>query len=56
MAPARFLGVVAGHEFSTLIQDILDLSTNTIELSDETKEILSGLEEDVHLQVFVTPT
>ena len=56
MSPARFLGVVAGHEFSTLIHDILDLSTNTIELSDETKEILSGLEEDVHLQVFVTPT
>ena len=54
--PARFFGVVAGYEFSTLIQDVLDLSTDTIELTDETKETLSELTEDVHIQVFVTPT
>jgi alkyl hydroperoxide reductase subunit AhpF len=54
--PARFIGVVAGYEFSTLIQDIIDLSTDTIELTDETKAELAGLAEDLHLQVFVTPT
>lgn len=54
--PARFIGVVAGYEFSTLIQDIIDLSTGAIELSEDTKATLNGLTEDLHLQVFVTPT
>lgn len=52
----RFFGLPAGYEFSTFIQDVLDLSTNHIELSDEAQRFLQGLEQDVHLQVFVTPT
>ena len=54
--PARFFGVTAGYEFSTLIQDILDLSKGDVQLSQETQQVLRGLEEDVHIQVFVTPT
>ena len=56
MRPARFFGVIAGYEFSTLIQDVIDLSKGDIQLTDETKEVLRGLEQDVHIQVFVTPT
>lgn len=53
---ARFIGAPAGHEFGVLIQDIVDLSQQRIELSDATKEYLEGLTQDVHLQVFTTPT
>lgn len=53
---ARFLGVPSGYEFSTLVQDILDLSTDTIDLSADTQDFLQNLEEDLHFQVFVTPT
>ena len=54
--PARFYGVTAGYEFSTLIQDILDLSTGNIELTEATLEWARNLQEDVHIQVFSTPT
>lgn len=53
---ARFLGIPSGHEFGVLIQDIIDLSQGTIHLSDETKAFLDGLQEDLHLMVFTTPT
>ena len=52
----RFFGLPAGYEFSTFIQDVIDLSTGNIQLSEETQTFLRGLEQDVHLQVFVTPT
>ena len=54
--PARFLGVVSGYEFATLVQDIVDLSTGNIELSEQSQARLQGLQEDLHIQVFVTPT
>ena len=54
--PARFFGVTAGYEFSTFVQDILDLSAGNIELSDATLEYMRGLTSDVHIQVFSTPT
>lgn len=54
--PARFFGVTAGYEFSTLIQDILDVSTGNLELTGETLEYVRGLTSDVHIQVFSTPT
>ncbi len=53
---ARFAGAPAGHEFGVLIQDIIDLSNEQIELSEATKRYLDGLTQDVHLQVFTTPT
>ena len=54
--PARFYGVTSGYEFSTFIQDILDLSTGNIELTEATLEWARNLQEDVHIQVFSTPT
>lgn len=53
---ARFAGAPAGHEFGVLIQDIVDLSQERIDLSAATKSYLEGLTEDIHLQVFTTPT
>ena len=52
----RFFGLPSGYEFSTLIADIVDLSTGASQLSNEARQELAGLERPVHLQVFVTPT
>ena len=56
VASARFVGVPSGFEFSTLVQDIIDLSTGELHLSTDTIEFLQGLEQDLHLRVFVTPS
>lgn len=53
---ARFLGAPAGYEFGVLIQDMVDLSRGEIMLSPGTKSYLDGLQDEVHLQVFSTPT
>jgi len=52
----RYFGVPSGYEFASLLEDILMVSTGESGLSEKTKEALRGLESDVHLQVFVTPT
>jgi glutaredoxin-like protein len=52
----RYAGIPSGHEFSSLIQDLLLVSQREAGLSPETSEFLESLEEPVHLQVFVTPT
>lgn len=52
----RFYGIPSGYEFSTLIQDIVMVSSGDSGLSEQTKAQLAKLEEPVHLQVFVTPT
>ena len=52
----RFFGMPSGYEFSTFLQDILDVSNNTIELEEDTQEQLKLIERPVHIQVFVTPT
>lgn len=52
----RFFGVPAGYEFSTLIEDILDISKGTTKLHSTTQEAVSKIDQDLHIQVFVTPT
>ncbi len=52
----RYFGIPSGHEFSSLIQDILTVSERDSGLKPETREFLKSLTEPVHLQVFVTPT
>lgn len=52
----RYAGIPSGHEFSSLIQDLLTVSSRQAHLSDETMAFLNDLTEPVHLQVFVTPT
>lgn len=52
----RYLGIPSGHEFTTLIQDILLVSGRDSGLGKATREFLNSLEKPLHLQVFVTPT
>ncbi len=52
----RYFGIPAGYEFSTLIEDIIDVSKGTTNLSDTTREALATIDQDLHIQVFVTPT
>ena len=52
----RFFGIPSGYEFSTVIEDIMMVSTGDSGLSDNTKAYLADLKKPLHLQVFVTPT
>ena len=52
----RFFGIPAGNEFRNLIDSIVEAGTGQSELSEATRQALAGLEQDVHLRVFVTPT
>ena len=53
---ARFFGVPGGYEFTSLLEDILEVGGAGSQLAPETATALAGLEGDVHIQVFVTPT
>jgi glutaredoxin-like protein len=53
---ARFFGVPGGYEFTTLLEDILEVGGAGSQLPREVAEALAGLTADVHVQVFVTPT
>jgi len=54
----RFYGIPSGYEFSSLLHDIKAIAAGPTlsELSSETLDYLEQLEQDIHLQVFVTPT
>lgn len=52
----KYYGIPSGYEFSSLIEDIIDVSKGQTDLADKTKRALQGLTQDVHIQVFVTPT
>jgi glutaredoxin-like protein len=52
----RYYGIPVGYEFSTLIDDITDVSNGNTDLSDETKSKLKVIDKDIHIQVFSTPT
>lgn len=52
----RLAGIPSGHEFTSLIQDILLVSNRDSGLNPQTREILKGLDKPILLQVFVTPT
>jgi len=52
----RYYGIPSGYEFSSLIEDIIDISRGEVELLPATRETLAGITESLHFQVFVTPT
>lgn len=52
----RFYGLPSGHEFGSLVKDLLLVSGRDSKLQPETREFLAGLKEPIRLQVFVTPT
>jgi glutaredoxin-like protein len=52
----RYYGIPSGYEFSSLIEDIIDISKREVELLPATREALAEITEPLHFQVFVTPT
>lgn len=52
----RYKGIPAGHEFTSLVNDLVLVSRRDSNLNEETRQFLHELKEPVHLQVFVTPT
>jgi glutaredoxin-like protein len=52
----RFYGIPAGYEFTSLIEDIVDVSRDKTGLSEKTLELIKGIKDPVHIQVFITPT
>jgi glutaredoxin-like protein len=52
----RYLGIPAGYEFASFLEDLGDVSGGKTDLSEETKTALKSLDQDIHIQVFVTPT
>jgi glutaredoxin-like protein len=52
----RYAGIPSGHEFTSLIQDILLVSGRDSGLSQPMRDFLKDLDEPVLMQVFVTPT
>jgi glutaredoxin-like protein len=50
----HYAGIPAGHEFNTLIQDIVLVAGRDSGLKPSTREYLQKLTKPVHLQAFVT--
>jgi glutaredoxin-like protein len=51
----RFYGIPSGYEFASLLHAVKLVTAGEAGLSKETIETLEGLDESVHMQVFVTP-
>lgn len=52
----RFFGIPSGYEFTSVIEDIVDVSKGDSGLQPKSREALAAITEPVHFQVFVTPT
>ncbi len=52
----RFYGIPSGYEFSSLLEDIVDVSKGQSGLLEESKALLKEIDAPLHLQVFITPT
>lgn len=52
----RISGIPSGHEFSTLIHDLILVSNRDSGLPQKVREELKAVQQPVHLQVYATPT
>jgi glutaredoxin-like protein len=52
----RFYGIPAGYEFTTLIEDLIDVARRDVSLAAPLKAELAKVTKPVHLQVMVSPT
>lgn len=52
----RYVGIPAGLEFGTLLEDLVAVANGTTRLVTDSVRKLATLTRPVHLQVFVTPT
>lgn len=55
-AGVRFYGTPWGYELTSLVGAVLEAGKDESSLAPESLEALAGLQRDVALQVFVTPT
>ena len=52
----RFYGIPAGYEFTSLIEDIVDVSRRELNLPKEILDELARVDQPVHIQVLTSPT
>ena len=52
----RFFGMPMGYEFNVIVEDIIDVSWGTSEMDPDAMGNILPIDEDVHIQVFVSPT
>jgi glutaredoxin-like protein len=52
----RFFGIPSGYEFTSLLEAIVDVSRGSTDLSEDTRQALKNLKNEVNIQVFVTPS
>lgn len=52
----RYVGIPAGLEFGTLLEDLEAVGRGTAAITDDTRLKLAAVTTPVHIQVFVTPT
>ena len=52
----KFYGIPSGYEFSSLLEDIIDISNGEHGFSDIILRELEAIDKPVHIQVFITPT
>ena len=52
----RFAGIPSGHEFSSLVNTLVLVSSRDSGLNEETRRVLKDLTQPVQMMVFVTPT
>jgi glutaredoxin-like protein len=52
----RFYGVPTGYEFTTLIEDVIDVSRRDPGLSKDVLTELSRIDQPVHIQIMISPT
>ncbi len=52
----RYYGIPGGYEFTSLIEDIVDVSCGSTKLASDIRKRVKEISKKVHIQVFVTPT
>jgi glutaredoxin-like protein len=52
----RFYGMPAGYEFTSLVEDIVDVSLRSPSLSKDVLGELDKVDQPIHIQVMVSPT
>jgi glutaredoxin-like protein len=52
----RIYGIPSGYEYSTLVEDIIDVSRGKTGLTEKTRETLKKVDKNIRIQVFITPT
>ena len=52
----KFYGIPSGYEFSSLLEDIVDVSKNNPGFDEDFLQEVRKIDKPVHIQVFVTPT